>query len=48
MKRCPVCKGTDITLMIGGITGKFQCRCGYQGPLVIEDEKGVYKKKGHH
>jgi transposase-like protein len=39
VKKCPVCKSTDVTLDTGGHTGKWKCKkCGYFGPLVIEED----------
>ncbi|OGM01335.1 hypothetical protein A3K72_03115 [Candidatus Woesearchaeota archaeon RBG_13_36_6] len=38
---CPSCKSKDITLFMGGIFGKYKCKkCGYIGPLVVEEEEG--------
>jgi len=38
---CPHCKGSRITLFMGGYLGKiYRCPdCGYQGPVTIELEK---------
>lgn len=39
VKRCPQCGGTDVNLEAGGIMGTYECaRCGYRGPLVIEED----------
>lgn len=39
MKRCPVCRSTNITLDTGGQTGKWKCKnCGYLGPVVVEED----------
>lgn len=39
IKKCPVCKSTDITLDTGGQTGKWRCkRCGYIGVLIVEED----------
>ncbi len=42
VKKCPVCESTEITLWMGAKLGiQYFCkRCGYHGPLVIEEEKG--------
>lgn len=34
---CPKCKKPGIQYMIGGITGQYQCKCGYAGTLVLEE-----------
>ncbi len=38
-KICPMCKSDNLTLDIGGQTGKYRCKkCGYLGPIVIESD----------
>jgi len=40
IKKCPRCRSTNITLDMGGQTGKYICKkCGYTGVLVIEEER---------
>lgn len=37
---CPNCKSKNITLYMGGIFGKYKCKkCGYLGPLIVEEKK---------
>ena len=39
MKKCPMCKSTNLELYIGGHSGMYRCRdCGYIGSLVIEED----------
>ena len=39
MKKCPHCKSSNITLDMGGQSGKYICKdCGYVGSLIIEEE----------
>jgi len=39
LKKCPRCRSTDIILDTGGQTGKYACKkCGYIGPLIVEEE----------
>ena len=43
IKLCPKCKSDDITLDVGGQTGKYKCKkCGYFGVFIIE--KDIKKK----
>jgi len=50
---CPKCKGTEIGLLIGGITGQYQCqKCGLVLPAFpekdiqdIREPKTLKKKK---
>jgi len=37
---CPVCKGDDIHLHMGGQIGMlYKCnKCGYVGPIILEKE----------
>lgn len=45
MKRCPICKSSDINLYMGGQFGSYECKkCGYVGSLVIEDKVKLDKK----
>jgi ribosomal protein L37AE/L43A len=31
-KFCPLCKGEDVEMMAGGVTGSWMCKkCGYNG-----------------
>ena len=40
MKKCPTCRSVDITYYMGGQFGKYACKkCGYIGPLILEDDK---------
>ena len=46
MKRCPQCKSTNVTLYMGGHFGKYLCKkCGYVGPLIIEEPDEEIKKR---
>ena len=48
VKSCPACRSRDITLDTGGQTGKWRCkRCGYIGPLVVEEDMGDPKDRTH-
>jgi len=39
IKKCPRCRSRDIILDTGGQTGKYACKkCGYIGPLIIEED----------
>jgi len=39
-KKCPVCKSVNITLDMGGQTGKWKCNeCGYLGAFVVEEDE---------
>lgn len=39
MKICPKCKSSNITLDMGGYSGKYICKdCGYVGALVLEKD----------
>ncbi|MBW3012917.1 hypothetical protein KY340_01810 [Candidatus Woesearchaeota archaeon] len=39
IRRCPVCKSTDVMFYMGGQFGQYKCKnCGYVGALVIEEE----------
>lgn len=45
MKKCPVCKSSDVTLYMGGQFGKYQCKkCSYIG-FVIDDNKNKFGKE---
>ena len=43
--KCPSCKKAGITLYMGGQFGKYQCKCGYIGSLVIEEDIPIEKPK---
>lgn len=44
IKKCPACKSTNITLYMGGHFGTYLCKkCGYTGPLILE-ERAKFKK----
>ena len=37
-KLCPACRSAEIYWYAGGTTGAYECKkCGYVGPLVIEE-----------
>jgi len=39
MKRCPVCKSSNITLYMGFQFGNYQCKkCGFVGSLILDDK----------
>lgn len=40
IEMCPVCKGTDIFLYMGGQLGiLYKCKnCGYVGPIILEKD----------
>jgi len=45
MKKCPVCKSSDITLYMGGQFGNYQCKkCGYVGNLIVDDKVKFNKR----
>ena len=38
MKKCPMCKSSDIGFNMAGIDGKYKCnKCNYIGPIIIEE-----------
>lgn len=40
IKKCPVCRSTNITLHLGGQAGKYWCKdCDYIGSLILEETK---------
>ena len=40
LKTCPKCKSENITLSMGGVFGKWECKdCDYLGPIVVEQDK---------
>lgn len=44
-KKCPSCKRKGIDLFMGFTTGNYLCKkCGYIGPVVIEEDKAAKKK----
>jgi len=46
IKKCPRCKSTRIVLEAGFITGNYHCRkCGYIGPIVLEEDIQIEKSK---
>lgn len=39
IKKCPKCFSTEIDYFAGGLTGQYHCKkCGYVGPIIIEEE----------
>lgn len=39
IKKCPVCKSTDIDTSQYPLYGKYFCKkCNYSGPILIEEE----------
>lgn len=43
--KCPVCRSEEITIYMGAHFGKYLCKkCGYIGPLVIDEDKKKRKK----
>lgn len=45
MKICPSCKKPTIEFFAGFETGNYRCRCGYVGPIVIDEIKKKSKRK---
>ena len=44
-KRCPKCKRKGVDLFLGFTTGNYLCKkCGYIGPIVIEESTIITKK----
>lgn len=46
IKICPSCKKAGIGMFIVWETGNYKCdKCGYIGPIIIEIEKKVTRRK---
>lgn len=47
--KCPYCKSENVGLYMGFQFGKYECgKCGYIGPLVIEEDENENIKPIKH
>ena len=43
---CPKCKGQNIEMLVGGISGLWKCRkCGFTSPIFPEEEVIITEEK---